>query len=192
MVETTCEKRTDIWNPSDDLSPRVKKLRQEYFSFNKRDFRNEVMAFTTGEPGDVLFSSIQWGVAPEVFIFAKGIQDTLTATATKVEVSDGFWKKSIAGRKAEFFAEVIRKYLPVRILDIAAGHGRYVLDAIERAGGRPDAILLRDYDDRNVAAGRRLIRSWGATPSPSETCRAHTPPWGSTGTGAPAPSPAST
>ena len=117
MVETTCEKRSDIWNPSDDLSPRVKKLRQEYFSFNKRDFRNEVMAFTTGEPGDVLFSSIQWGVAPEVFIFAKGIQDTLTATATKVEMPEGFWKKSIAGRKAEFFAQVIKKHLPVRILD---------------------------------------------------------------------------
>ncbi len=58
----------------------------------------------------------------------------------------------------------------VRIVDIAAGHGRYVLDAIGRdaareAGARdhalPDAILLRDYDSRNVEEGRKLIAARG-------------------------------
>lgn len=45
---------------------------------------------------------------------------------------------------------------PLHIMDIAAGHGRYVLDAI---GGkeRPDSVLLRDYSDLNIEAGRRLI-----------------------------------
>ena len=47
--------------------------------------------------------------------------------------------------------------LPVRVLDIAAGHGRYVLEALEGAAARPDSILLRDYSDINVAAGRALI-----------------------------------
>lgn len=47
--------------------------------------------------------------------------------------------------------------MPVRIMDIAAGHGRYVLDAVADAAQPPDAILLRDYSDLNVAAGTRLI-----------------------------------
>lgn len=46
----------------------------------------------------------------------------------------------------------------VRLMDVAAGHGRYVLDAIERERLRPDSVLLRDYSDINVEAGRRMIR----------------------------------
>jgi alpha-beta hydrolase superfamily lysophospholipase len=47
----------------------------------------------------------------------------------------------------------------VRIMDIAAGHGRYILDAA--ASVRAESILLRDYSDRNVAAGRAMIRERG-------------------------------
>jgi alpha-beta hydrolase superfamily lysophospholipase len=50
---------------------------------------------------------------------------------------------------------------PVRIVDIAAGHGRYVLDALADAAVRPDAILLRDYDADNVRDGRALIERKG-------------------------------
>ncbi len=46
---------------------------------------------------------------------------------------------------------------PVRIVDIEAGHGRYVLDAIA-SSTPPDSILLRDYDARNVEQGRALIQ----------------------------------
>ena len=46
---------------------------------------------------------------------------------------------------------------PRRILDIAAGHGRYVLEALEGAPCQPDAILLRDFSDINVRDGRALI-----------------------------------
>lgn len=51
--------------------------------------------------------------------------------------------------------------MPVKVLDIAAGHGRYVLDAITTAGIRPDSILLRDYSDINVQDGSRLISEKG-------------------------------
>jgi alpha-beta hydrolase superfamily lysophospholipase len=51
---------------------------------------------------------------------------------------------------------------PVRIVDIAAGHGRYVLEALEAPGvARPESILLRDYSDINVEAGGRLIAEKG-------------------------------
>jgi hypothetical protein len=50
---------------------------------------------------------------------------------------------------------------PVRILDIAAGHGRYIIDAVKSFDGRADAIALRDFDAGNVAAGRQLIEQEG-------------------------------
>lgn len=45
---------------------------------------------------------------------------------------------------------------PVHVLDIASGHGRYVLDALT-AENQPDSVRLRDYSPINVAAGRKLI-----------------------------------
>ena len=45
---------------------------------------------------------------------------------------------------------------PVHVMDIAAGHGRYVLDALT-AQELPDSIRLRDYSSLNVEAGRKLI-----------------------------------
>jgi len=46
---------------------------------------------------------------------------------------------------------------PVHILDIAAGHGRYVLEALTEGVQKPDSILLRDYSPINVEAGNKLI-----------------------------------
>ena len=53
------------------------------------------------------------------------------------------------------------KAMPVRVADIAAGHGRYVLDALAAGGPAPQSILLRDYSDLNVAAGTALIEERG-------------------------------
>ncbi|ODA97603.1 hypothetical protein BFX40_18030 [Mesorhizobium sp. SEMIA 3007] len=43
------------------------------------------------------------------------------------------------------------------ILDIAAGHGRYVLDAIVKSPDQPASVRLQDYSDLNVGLGRKLI-----------------------------------
>jgi alpha-beta hydrolase superfamily lysophospholipase len=48
----------------------------------------------------------------------------------------------------------------LRVLDIAAGHGRYVLDALEQ-GIRPESILLRDLNELNVREGQALIAAKG-------------------------------
>lgn len=50
---------------------------------------------------------------------------------------------------------------PACVLDIAAGHGRYVLDAVAAAPVRPAALLLRDFSPRNVTAGRTLLAERG-------------------------------
>jgi alpha-beta hydrolase superfamily lysophospholipase len=54
-------------------------------------------------------------------------------------------------------ARLDEKDVPTRVIDIAAGHGRYVLEALDGALTKPVSILLRDYSDINVEAGADLI-----------------------------------
>ena len=49
----------------------------------------------------------------------------------------------------------------VRIVDIATGHGRYILEALHGIDPLPESILLRDYSDINVRDGGALIRDKG-------------------------------
>lgn len=66
--------------------------------------------------------------------------------------------ESLIGRAIELLCDAGQ---PVRIVDLAAGHGRYVLEAVCRNGKRVDQVLLRDYSDANVLRGRQLIREKG-------------------------------
>ncbi|MCO7519682.1 MULTISPECIES: bifunctional alpha/beta hydrolase/class I SAM-dependent methyltransferase [unclassified Pseudomonas] len=50
---------------------------------------------------------------------------------------------------------------PVHIVDIAAGHGRYILEALQGLEQLPDSILLRDYSELNVQQGSALIEAKG-------------------------------
>lgn len=45
----------------------------------------------------------------------------------------------------------------VRLADVAAGYGRYVLDAVAQLPERPQSVLLRDLSELNVAHGLALI-----------------------------------
>jgi len=58
-------------------------------------------------------------------------------------------------------ARLAAQGLPIRVVDIAAGHGRYVLEALDGAAQRPESILLRDYSPLNVESGTRLIAEKG-------------------------------
>lgn len=66
----------------------------------------------------------------------------------------------------ELIAEAVRRLhaagMPVRMVDIAAGHGRYVLEALEKLDrAAVESILLRDYSALNVEQGRALIAAKG-------------------------------
>jgi alpha-beta hydrolase superfamily lysophospholipase/SAM-dependent methyltransferase len=50
---------------------------------------------------------------------------------------------------------------PLRLLDIASGPGRYVLETMQQLNGTPASALLRDYKPENVAAARRLAGELG-------------------------------
>lgn len=48
------------------------------------------------------------------------------------------------------------------VVDIAAGHGRYILDALASQAARQDCqIVLRDYSELNVLAGKKMIAERG-------------------------------
>ncbi|MER8508525.1 bifunctional alpha/beta hydrolase/class I SAM-dependent methyltransferase [Mesorhizobium sp. M0199] len=46
---------------------------------------------------------------------------------------------------------------PVHIVDIAAGHGRYVLDAVQKCAEPPASVRLQDFSELNISLGRKLI-----------------------------------
>lgn len=50
---------------------------------------------------------------------------------------------------------------PVHVLDVAAGHGRYVLEALAEGEVRADRIALRDFSGLNVEKGLDLIAQKG-------------------------------
>ncbi|MEJ5185610.1 MAG: pyruvate formate lyase family protein [Candidatus Geothermincolales bacterium] len=139
-----------IWKPSESLSPRVKRLREEYFSPEKRPyFRNEVMPFTTGTPWDEVFSPINWGVVPEMYPFMEAYRESLKVLARRVELPDGFWERSLVLRRALFFREVCRRYLPVQILE-----GELVV------GGQFNTALSKCHNKREARAWKRAMKRW--------------------------------
>jgi alpha-beta hydrolase superfamily lysophospholipase len=76
--------------------------------------------------------------------------------------------RGIRERKANL-EEALRKLIeklhadgqPIRILDIAAGAGRYVLEAMRSLPDIPMSATLRDYREENVAAMRALAEELG-------------------------------
>ncbi|MCL6580868.1 MAG: hypothetical protein K6U08_04530 [Firmicutes bacterium] len=139
-----------LWMPAEDLSPRVRRLREEYFSFYDRDyFRNEVLSYTTGTGWDSVWSPINWGVVPETIPFVPGFDDSLLASATVVELPADFWRRSLPMRRAVFFVEVLRKYLPVRILE-----GELVV------GAQFSTALSRCLDRTEAREHRRAMQAW--------------------------------
>jgi hypothetical protein len=69
-------------------------------------------------------------------------------------------KQHLEALLARATAELRAAGMPVNIIDVAAGHGRYILDSVGR-GAAVDHILLRDFSADNVARGSQLIRERG-------------------------------
>jgi hypothetical protein len=71
-----------IWAPAATLSPRIKRLRDEFWSFYERAYRNEVQAYTTGQPWDQVYSLWNWSNVPEMYLFFAGAKSYLLAEFT--------------------------------------------------------------------------------------------------------------
>ena len=70
-------------------------------------------------------------------------------------------KQNLEAMLKKYANQLIQNQQAVRIMDIAAGHGRYILDAVQQLPQQPDSILLRDYSTLNVEAGQKMIEQRG-------------------------------
>ena len=111
--------------------------------------------FDSGSTLDYVYKNQPRGLGPggrlidKVFLEAigwRGIRQRKLHLQELIE--EGLQRLKVAGRSTH-------------MLDIAAGHGRYVLDAIEAAAVRPDSARLQDYSPINVDAGRNSIAKRG-------------------------------
>jgi len=139
-----------MWSPSDALTPRVRRLREEYFSFAERDyFRNEVMSFTTGTPWDVVYTEHSWCIVPEILPFLAAFKASLRVDARTVPLPASFWRESRQVRRALFLREVVEKHLPVQVLE-----GELIV------GGQFNTALSRTLTRAEARAFDRLERRY--------------------------------
>jgi trans-4-hydroxy-L-proline dehydratase len=139
-----------IWHASDKLSPRINRLREEYYHLESRPyFRNEVMPFTTGTDWDVVFSPVNWGIIPELIPFMGAFTESLRVGARDVELPDGFWDRSLVMRRALFFSEVCRRHLPVQILE-----GELVV------GGQFNTALSKTHNRGESKRWNKVVKKW--------------------------------
>ncbi|MGD0205492.1 MAG: pyruvate formate lyase family protein [Dehalococcoidia bacterium] len=139
-----------VWSPSPSLSPRVRRLRQEFLSFYSRDyFRNEARPYTSGTPWDQVWSPHNWTVAPELYPFLGAYQDSLLAAAERVELPPGFWHEPLVVRRALFFRTVLETQLPVKILDGELIVGSYF-----------NTALSKTHTRREGRRWKRMVERW--------------------------------
>ena len=145
-----------LWEAS-NLSPRVQKLRDEYWSFYEREYyRNEVNAYGTGEEWDELYAPYNWGVVPEVFPFFQITRETMKAMAERVQLPAYFYRLTLAERRAIFFNEVLEKHLPVQLLEGELIAGSHFNTALSKTLDRKE---MREYVRESYSWVERLIKT---------------------------------
>jgi len=106
-----------LWEASEMLSPRIRRLRDYYFMDEQREFQNNVMSFTTGISNDVVYQILDFISVPDMLGgVLKANRDGLAAMAINVDLPPDFWEQPLIIRKALFFHRVLQE-IPVDILD---------------------------------------------------------------------------
>ncbi|MHA1131898.1 MAG: pyruvate formate lyase family protein, partial [Candidatus Helarchaeota archaeon] len=75
-----------------------------------------VEGYTTGTKWDQVWNLPKFGVVPEMYMFGKCFENSILATAKKVDLPEGFWNLPIVLRKATFFDKVMSEMISVDIL----------------------------------------------------------------------------
>ncbi len=149
---------TELWSPADTLSPRVQRLRDQFWDFYNRAYTNEVRAYTTGTPWDQVYAPWNWTNVPEMLMFLQGAKAYLLADATKVELPPGFWEEPLVVRRALFFQRVLEAYLPVQILEGELIVGSHFCTALSRSLTRTEARQYAQMERRFLKEVTRLNR----------------------------------
>jgi len=151
---------TGLWSATGRLSARVKRLRDQFFSFYERDYTNEVRSYTTDTPWDVVYAIWNWTNVPEMAMFLQGARSYLRAAAKPVELPEGFWSEPLVVRQALFFREVLRGYLPAQILDGELVVGSHFGTALSRCL-KQDEARARDHEEQIFFKEYQLLNSLG-------------------------------
>jgi len=108
------------------LSPRIRWLREYYFSGSTRAWNNQQIAFSCGVPWDVVYNECNYHIVPETYAFFQTFTSSYLQGAETVALRDGFWELSLPERRAWFNKTVMLEYMPQEILpgDLLAG-GRF-------------------------------------------------------------------
>ncbi|MHA1144964.1 MAG: pyruvate formate lyase family protein [Candidatus Helarchaeota archaeon] len=149
MASDSCDFRSQVWGPSENLSNRIRKLRDDYFNFKERfengKFTNEVDPYTTGTPWDQVWVPTGFTVAPEIHMFIRSFLIGLLACAKKVDLPTDFWEQPLIIRKSLFLKEVMTKYIDIDILD-----GELI------AGGRFNTALSRCLNKKEAKKHKKM------------------------------------
>jgi pyruvate formate-lyase/glycerol dehydratase family glycyl radical enzyme len=148
-VEESNSPALKLWSPSEGLSDRVKKLRDQFYSFYERKKTNEPFAFSTGTEWDEVYSYHDWANEPALYSFFASIDQTLQAMAVMVDLPDDYWTHNLALRRAILFHEAMTRYMPVTILE-----GELIV------GFNFNTALSRSLSKNETKARNKEMRNW--------------------------------
>jgi pyruvate-formate lyase len=121
-IQNDLTKQYSLKQPQ-NLSERVRWLRDYYFEGVKRKWNNEFTAWTTGTPWDFQFNEMTFYIVPETYFYIPTFRSSFNQSAKKVKLDPDFWSLSLPERRAWFVREVMVDYLPKEVLpgDLIAG-----------------------------------------------------------------------
>ncbi len=144
-----------IWQPSEDLPPRIKRLRDEYMDAENRPyFRNESIPYTTGTPWDSVLSGHELTIVPDAVPRLAAFGESALAFARKPGLPEDFFDLPIVIRHAVFFREALKIH-PTHILDgdliVGAHHATLLSNCLTEAEARQwkkELLEIADICDR--------------------------------------------
>ena len=149
-----------LWSAAETLSPRIKRLRDQFWSFYTREYTNEVRSYSTGTPWDTVYSIWSWTNVPEVTLFQPGFRSYLLAQAEPVTLPPGFWDQPIVVRQALFFHQVLKVHLPVQVLDGELIVGSHFSTALSRCL-KKDEAFQRDQQETEFFKEWKVLNDIG-------------------------------
>lgn len=111
--------------------------------------------FDSGKSLDYVYDNQAHGTPPLGRLIDRGYLDAVGWKGIRDR------RTHLAAMLKEAAQERIAAAEPVRVLDLATGCGRYVLDALVELRGQDVTALLRDWEPRNLEQGRESGKALG-------------------------------
>ncbi len=113
--------------------------------------------FDSGSTLDYVYRNTPHGITPLGTFSDKVYLESIGWRGIRVR------KKNLEATFLDVLSRLRAAGRPFRLLDVAAGHGRYVLEALGPKLAEGDRISLRDFSPLNVDGGGKLIASLSLT-----------------------------